>query len=45
MVVIVYLLGLTTIAMSSFFILCTRETANAFKTFFGTVIIAWIRQE
>ena len=43
MKVIVYLLGPTTIAMSSFFILYTRETINAFKTFFGTVMIAWIR--
>ena len=43
MKVVVYLLGLTTIAMSSFFILYTPETINAFKTFFGTVMIAWIR--
>jgi hypothetical protein len=33
MKVIVYLLGLTTIAMSSFFILYTRGTVNAFRTF------------
>ena len=33
MKVIVYLLGLTTIATTSFFILYTHETVNAFKTF------------
>jgi hypothetical protein len=41
--VIVYMLGLTTIVMGSFFILYTRETINAFKTLFGPVMIAWNR--